>query len=71
MTNHMGNSYGNPMMMGSQMGGQMIEHFTDTGHQRENFTQQGGENILRLILWLLISLFAIQLVELILKLIVI
>ena len=47
----------------------MIEHFTDL--QRENFSQQGGENILRLILWLLISLFAIQLVDLVLKLILV
>jgi hypothetical protein len=50
----------------------MIEHFTDEGGKtRENFSQQGGENILRLILWLLISLFAIQLVDLVLKLILV
>ena len=57
-------SFGNPM----------IEHFTETesfAKNRENFSQQGGENILRLILWLLISLFAIQLVDLVLKLILV
>ena len=53
----------------SRPGHSLIEHFTDS--PRENFSQQGGENILRLILWLLISLFAIQLVDLVLKLILV
>jgi hypothetical protein len=58
--------------MGNPVGYPMVEHFTDTDAKpRENFSQQGGENILRLILWLLISLFAIQLVDLVLKLILV
>jgi hypothetical protein len=46
-------------------GPRRVEHFT----QREGFTQSNADNLLRVILWLLIALFTIQLVDMIIKIV--